>query len=173
MITITPIRIREHYTVMLTLLEALHVSEQEFFPNTANWKDIATDYMAHVMEMQETCDGACLMAYDGDIPAGFIFAYTEEPDESRIEAYTGNTLYVSDGYVVPAYRRQGIYQQLNEALENSYIKKGIRRIVRYTLANNHRMQAFLASKAYTPVRLVYEKWLSPDGTESLPLFPPQ
>ncbi|PSL50265.1 acetyltransferase (GNAT) family protein [Chitinophaga niastensis] len=171
MITITPIRIREHYNIISSMMEALHVSEHEFFPKTAAWESIADSYMQHVITMQEDCDGACLLAYSDDTPAGFIFAYLEEADESRIEDYTGDTLYVSDGYVAQPFRRQGIYRLLNEELERMYIEQGIRRIVRYTLTNNHRMQQFLAAKDYEPVRLVYEKWLTQDGKNAIPIFP--
>jgi len=153
------------------MLKELHISELEFFPKTAAWEDIQADYMQHVISTQEENDGTCLLASKDGEPAGFIFAYVEEPDESRIEDYTGDTLYVSDGYVAPAFRRMGIYRQLNDALEAIYIQKGIRRIVRYTLSNNRRMQQFLASQQYEPVRIVYEKWLTPDGKEGIKLFP--
>ncbi|HEY9256485.1 GNAT family N-acetyltransferase [Chitinophaga sp.] len=171
MITIRPIRIRDHYALISDMMEQLHISEKEFFLKTASWDNIAADYMQHVIETQETCDGTCLLAYVDDTPAGFIFAYLEEADESRIEDYTGDTLYVSDGYVAATFRRQGIYKQMNEALESIYIAKGIRRMVRYTLANNVRMQQFLASENYEPVRLVYEKWLTEDGKKPVTLFP--
>lgn len=172
MITIRSIQIRDHYDLINSMMEQLHLSEKTFFLKTAAWESIASNYMQHVMEMQETCDGTCLLAYVDAQPAGFIFAYLEEPDESRIEDYTGNTLYVSDGYVANEFRRQGIYRMMNEELERIYVEMGIRRIVRYTLANNHRMQQFLVSKDYEPVRLVYEKWLTPDGKKPVPLFPP-
>lgn len=170
MITITPIRIKDHYELLSAMLKELHISELEFFPKTAAWEDIQTDYMQHVISTQEENDGTCLLATKDGEPAGFIFAYVEEPDESRIEDYTGDTLYVSDGYVAPAFRRMGIYRQLNDALEAIYIQKGVRRIVRYTLSNNLRMQQFLTSQQYEPVRLVYEKWLSPDGKQAIKLF---
>lgn len=170
MITITPIRIKEHYALLAAMMKELHLSELAFFPQTAVWEDIQDNYMQHVISTQEENDGTCLLAAKDGEPAGFIFAYVEEPDESRIEAYTGNTLYVSDGYVAPAFRRMGIYRQLNDALEAIYLQKGIRRIVRYTLSNNFRMQQFLASQQYEPVRIVYEKWLTPDGKAPIRLI---
>jgi len=171
MVTIKPIRIRDHYALINSMMEQLHLSEKEFFPQTASWESISNNYMQHVIDTQENCDGACLLAYVDNTPAGFIFAYLEEPDESRIEDYTGDTLYVSDGYVAKEFRRQGIYRLMNEALEKIYVEKGVRRMVRYTLANNQRMQQFLASENYEPVRLVYEKWLTEDGKKPVALFP--
>ncbi|RBL92521.1 GNAT family N-acetyltransferase [Chitinophaga flava] len=173
MVTITPIRVSDHYELLAAMMKELHLSELDFFHKTAAWENIRADYMQHVISTQEEYDGTCLLATQDNEPAGFIFAYVEEPDESRIEDYTGNTLYVSDGYVAPAFRRMGIYRQLNDALEAIYIRKGIRRIVRYTLSNNHRMQQFLASQQYEPVRVVYEKWLTPDGKDTIRLFPEQ
>jgi ribosomal protein S18 acetylase RimI-like enzyme len=171
-ISISPIKIREHYTVMDQLMRELHVSEKGFFAQTASWDTISENYLRHVISMQEECDGVCLMAYVDGLPAGFIFGYLEEADDSRIETYTGDTLYVSDGYVRETYRRQGIYRRLNEELEKIFIARGVRRIVRYTLTNNHRMQQFLDSLQYKPVRLVYEKWLNEDGTQALDLGMP-
>lgn len=171
MLTITAIRISDHVEVISQMLEELHLSEKSFFLKTASWSSIAGNYMQHVIEMQETCNGTCLLARVDDTPIGFIFAYVEEPDESRIEDYTGDTLYVSDGYVLKEFRRQGIYRQMNDALEKIYIEKGIRRIVRYTLSNNYRMQEFLASEGYEAVRWVYEKWLMEDGKQPQQLFP--
>lgn len=153
------------------MMQELHLSELDFFHKTAAWKDIEANYMQHVISTQEENDGTCLLAYADGVPAGFIFAYTEEADESRIEDYTGDTLYVSDGYVAPDFRRMGIYRQLNDVLEKIYLEKGIRRMVRYTLSNNYRMQQFLASQHYEPVRIVYEKWLTPDGKQPVKLFP--
>ncbi|CAL1516708.1 GNAT family N-acetyltransferase [Chitinophaga sp. MM2321] len=170
MLTITPILIRDHYALIAAMMQALQDSENTFIHKMAAWESIAADYMQHVISTQETSDGTCLLAYSDGIPAGFIFGYIEEADESRIEDYTGDTLYISDGYVAPAFRRQGIYRRLNEALEKIYIDKDVRRIVRYTASNNHRMQQFLASQQYESVRIVYEKWLTPDGKEQIKLF---
>jgi ribosomal protein S18 acetylase RimI-like enzyme len=100
-----------------------------------------------------------LVAYSGTIAVGFILGYIEVPDDSRIEIDTGKELYVSDGYVVPQYRKQGIYKKMNELLEQKYAAKGVRRITRFTLVNNEPMKKFLGSSGYKPTRILYEKWL--------------
>jgi ribosomal protein S18 acetylase RimI-like enzyme len=163
MITIKEIQIKEHYAAISKLLLGLHNSEKELFSKGADWKDIEKPYMRHVIQMQEENEGTCLVAMSNDEMVGFIFGYSYEQEDDRTETYTGRELYVSDGYVDPAYRRMGIYKQLNEALEAKYIKEGVRRIIRFTLNTNERMQHFLAQNNYTVVRLQYEKWLTPDG----------
>jgi ribosomal protein S18 acetylase RimI-like enzyme len=166
---IKAIRVKDHYDTVYNMMLELHHSEQEMFDKAASWQDIGKNYMQHVIAAQEENDGTFLIAYIADQPAGFIFGYTEEQDDSRIEIYTGTELYISDGFVHPTYRRQGIYKQLNDKIEALYIHKGIRRISRFTLATNNRMQAFLSGSGYRPTRVIYEKWLSPDGTECIPL----
>ena len=109
--------------------------------------------------MQQQNEGMCLVAFKGNEAIGFIFGYLEEQDDSRIEVYTGKELYISDGYVVPQYRRQGIYHQLNAWMEDYYINLGIRRILRYTLLRNAGMRQFLENQDYFVTRLLYEKWL--------------
>lgn len=168
-IIISPVNIREHYKVIVGMMQALHVSEKELFDKTADWDDISESYMRHAIECQEECNGTCLVAYVAGEPAGFTFGFTAEDEDERFESYVGEDLYVSDGYIRPEYRRMGLYKTLNTELERIYIAKGVRRIIRYTLTSNTRMQALLERQGFTAVRMVYHKWLSPDGKEVLPL----
>jgi len=158
-IVIEPIIISEHYGVISRMMHELHIHEHSLFDKTAQWPDIETSYMRHVMTMQEQSEGLCLMAYVNNEPVGFIFGYVEEQDDSRIEIHEGKELYVSDGYVKEEHRRLGIYRLLNAALEQHYINKGIKRIIRFTLVNNTGMRQFLDSEDYSVTRLLYEKWL--------------
>lgn len=158
-VVIKPVLIKDEYGLISDMMAELHANEQSLNPNTAPWREVASSYMRHVIEMQQDSAGACLVAYVGDVPAGFIFGYLEEQDDSRIEVDTGDMLYVSDGYVYEAYRRYGIYRKLNHALELHYTADGVRRITRFTLANNVAMQRFLESEGYKVTRLLYEKWL--------------
>lgn len=166
---IKPVRIRDHYTVISDMMRGLHESEKQLFNKTDDWDVICNNYMKHVMEMQDDYQGTCLVGYVAGQPAGFILGYEEEEDESRIEAYEGKDLYVSDGFVYPEYRRIGLYRAMNKMLEEIYIERGVRRILRYTLTSNLRMQRFLEQEQFQPVRLLYEKWLTPDGKGVVPL----
>jgi ribosomal protein S18 acetylase RimI-like enzyme len=109
--------------------------------------------------MQEECEGHCLVAYIDDVPAGFIFGYAEDQDDSRFEEYTGKQLYVADGYVVPEYRRMGIYKMLNSLLELHFAGMGVKRITRFTMHNNDGMRGLLEKEGYVVTRVLYEKWL--------------
>ncbi len=168
-IDIRSVRIKDHYSMISEMMSRLQESEQQMFDKTAPWVEVEKSYLSHMIEMQAENDGTCLVAFIENKFCGFIFGYTEEPDESRIEEYIGKELYVSDGYVDPSYRRMGIYQKLNTKLEEIYVAKGVRRIIRFTLAVNTRMQGFLKKEGYQAVRLLYEKWLTPDGKKTQPL----
>ena len=169
-IEILPVSIRTEYAAISMLMRRLHESEQELFDKTDDWDVIEESYMRHAIEAQEGCNGTCLLAYADGAPVAFIFGYEEEEDDSRIEAYTGKELYISDGYVLPQYRRAGLYGQMNEQLEAMYIAQGVRRILRFTLTSNTRMQGFLQRQGYQPVRYLYEKWLTTDGKAIVPLI---
>ena len=151
--------IREKKAVISSLMSGLQQSEYEYFDKSAPWNNIEKNYLHHMMSMQEDCAGTCLIAYDGTIAVGFIFGYVEEPDDSRIEIDRGKELYVSDGFVLPEYRKQGIYKKLNERLEQKYIQKGVSRITRFTLVNNQPMKNFLSQSGYHATRILFEKWL--------------
>ena len=169
-IHIEAVQVQEHYATISRFMKELHESEKELFDKTALWSDIETSYMRHAIESQQEYDGTCLIAFINGEPVGFIFGYIDEPDDSRIEEYEDKELYVSDGYVSAQHRRKGIYKMLNDELERIYIDKGVRRIVRFTLMSNTRMQGFLERENYQPVRLLYEKWLDKDGKQVLPLY---
>jgi ribosomal protein S18 acetylase RimI-like enzyme len=156
---IRAIRIADNYGLMNDMMRKLHDHEYILFDKTASWDDIEVSYMRHVIEKQEDSEGLCLVAYVDNEPAGFMFGYAEEQDDSRIEIYKGKELYVSDGFVDEKFRRQGIYKKLNEELEKHFIAKGIKRIVRFTRVNNNRMKGFLENEGYEVTRLLYEKWL--------------
>lgn len=162
-ITIRSILVTDNYELVENMMRDLHDSEHELFNKAAHWDNIRESYMRHVISCQEENEGTFLAAYINDEPAGFIFGYLEEQDDSRIEVYTGPELYVSDGYIFPLYRKMGIYRKLNSALEATYIAKGVRRISRFTLRSNTRMQHLLESEGYRATRIVYEKWLEDDG----------
>jgi ribosomal protein S18 acetylase RimI-like enzyme len=161
-IEIKPIIIKEHYEAISNLMRGLHENERMLFDKTADWSDIKESYMKHVIEMQEESEGTCIVAFSNEHAVGFIFGYLEEQDESRIEDYTGLELYVSDGFVLPEYRRQGIYKKMNDLLEKMYIEKGVKRMTRFTLVNNKPMQKFLEGSGYVATRFLYEKWLDED-----------
>ena len=169
-ITINPILIHEHYGIIDEMMRGLHESEKALFDQTDAWPNIREQYMQHVIRMQESSEGTCMLAYVDGQPAGFVFGYIDEEEEdSRIETYTGLDLYVSDGYVMSTFRRMGLYKMMNAALERIYVERGVRRMLRFTLAGNVPMQHFLEGEGYTAVRYLYEKWLRPDGKEILPI----
>ncbi|MFI5195695.1 MAG: GNAT family N-acetyltransferase [Chitinophagales bacterium] len=156
---IIPVKITDHYEVISGMMHKLHLHEQVLFNKTAEWVDIEAGYMRHITKMQDECEGLFLMAYVDKVPAGFIFGYLDEQDDSRIEIHEGKELYISDGYVAKEFRSHGIYHKLNDQLEQHFIAKGIKRIIRFTLINNTPMRRFLEREEYMVTRLLYEKWL--------------
>jgi len=156
---IEAIKVSEHIAVVDELMQLLHDSERNMNPHTAQWENIRDNYLQHIIICQETCEGLFLIAKNAEEVIGFIFGYIDAPDEIDFEGGEGDDLYVSEGFVKEAYRRQGVYTTLNAALEAHYKDYAIRRIYRYTLYNNERMQQWLTVQGYQPVRLVYEKWI--------------
>lgn len=158
-IEIKSVKIADYYDTIHAMMSALHANERLLFEKTADWNEIDRNYMKHIIERQTADEGVFLIAFADGKSAGFIFGYLETPDDSRIEIFTGKELYVSDGFIYPEYRRQGIYRQLNKELERIFIAQGIKRITRFTLVNNTGIRQLLEAGGYTVTRLLYEKWL--------------
>ena len=167
-IEIKKVSIKKEYEIVSAMMKALQESEKAMNDKSALWNDIQQNYMSHLIDAEQENEGTCLIAYVDKNVAGFLFGYTDEQDESRIETYTGKELYITDGFIYPDYRRLGIYQQMNKQIEEMYIAKGIRRITRFTLFTNKRMKGFLEKQGYTATRILYEKWLDEDGKNLLP-----
>lgn len=145
--------------MMEAMFRSLQENEERLNERSASWNEIGKNYMSHVIEMQEDAEGMCLVAFDeGGEEMGFIFGYLDEADDSRIERYTGDSLYISDGYIKPEYRKRGIYRMLNTEIERIYLDKGIKRIYRFTLHNNENMNKFLKSEHYELTRVLFEKY---------------
>lgn len=157
--SIKKIKITENLPIVDELVGELHVSEKEMNDKTADWSQIRNNYLKFMAECEDENDGTFLIAEADGRAIGFLFGYIDEKDDSNFELGDADDLYVSEGYVKKEYRKQGIYSALNKAFEESYSDYNIRKIYRYTLCNNDTMQRWLASQGYTPVRLVYEKWL--------------
>jgi GNAT superfamily N-acetyltransferase len=168
-IIINEVNIREYIKDIEPMLRDLHLSEQELFNKTDDWENISKNYLQHIIQMQEEYEGTCLLAFHQNEVIGFIFGYTEDQDDSRIEKYTGKQLYISDGYVKRPYRKKGVYRLLNNKIEANYVAKGIRRIIRFTLSSNTRMMKFLEFEGYKATRILYEKWLDDDGCKTIEL----
>lgn len=159
MIQIRPLDIITERETAATLLAALHDSEQALNTHTAAWKEIENQYLDYVAECIDEYDGLFLIAEAEGRTISFIFGYIETQDESNFEIGNGDDLYVSEGFVEPAYRKQGVYTLLNQAFEQHYRSFNLRRIFRYTLVNNEPMHYWLQKQGYQPIRVVYEKWL--------------
>lgn len=157
--SIKKIKITENLPIVDKLVGELHVSEKEMNDKTADWSHIRNNYLQFMADCEDENDGTFLIAEVDGRAIGFLFGYIDEKDDSNFELGDADDLYVSEGYVKKEYRKQGIYSALNKAFEESYSDYNIRKIYRYTLCNNDTMQRWLASQGYTPVRLVYEKWL--------------
>ncbi len=159
LINIRPLDIVTERQTAAVLLAALHESEQTLNRRTADWKGIENQYLDYIAECIREYQGRFLLAETGGAAIGFIFGYIEKQDNSNFETGTGDDLYVSEGFVDPAYRKLGIYARLNQAFEAHYLSFDLRRIFRYTLVNNEPMHHWLPQQGYQPVRIVYEKWL--------------
>ena len=158
-IEVKEVNVADNYAMIAAFMLELHKNEFTLNDKTAQWADIETSYMRHIMDAQKENDGMCVVAYVNDVAAGFIFGYAEEQDDSRFEINEGAELYVSDGYIMPEFRRLGLYRTLNRHLEQAFIARGIKRITRLTMVNNTGMRQLLESEGYIVTRLMYEKWL--------------
>lgn len=122
--------------------------------------EIAEAYLAEIRELAAANHGAIFVAeISGDFAgyaAGWVAQETnmeETPDSNRYG-------YVSDAYVVPQRRGQGVVGRLLEALETHLRKTGVTRLRIGVLANNASALRAYRKHGFQPYEAVLEKKLT-------------
>lgn len=100
-----------------------------------------------------SADWICLLAADGETPAGLCFAQMRK----RTCMVNRLTAYIDDLFVLPSYRRQGVATALFCAAEESAREKGAERMDLMVWSFNQAAIAFYESLGMTPQRLIFEK----------------
>ncbi|TKX75075.1 GNAT family N-acetyltransferase [Halorubrum sp. GN11_10-6_MGM] len=104
-------------------------------------------------------DGDSTSAGDGSGPVGFVGFSLERGDYER-DAVRGT---VSNLYVVPERRGEGIGAALLDAAERALAEAGADRVALEALADNDRARAFYADRGYGPHRVELMKPLGEEG----------
>ncbi|MEE9219588.1 MAG: GNAT family N-acetyltransferase [Acidobacteriota bacterium] len=143
--------VREHRPEDIPQIEACLVELQEFErglqPRLAEGRAIASRYVAHMLKRcAETKGGVYVAEVDGDI-AGFATVWTHMKSEPILEREF-EYAYVSDLYVRPKYRRQGLATALMARIEAHARERGVDLVRLMVLARNDLARPFYDACGY-------------------------
>jgi len=112
-------------------------------------------YLAHTIQTQESGQGIILLAEQKDRLIGFVCLL--RPDDNAAEsAYA----FMSDLFVIPEYRHQGVGSQLTRKLEQQACVMGATRIALRVTAENVGAHQFYINEQYQEKFVVMSKELS-------------
>lgn len=122
--------------------------------------EIAADYLTYLQGHVATSDGVLLVAeLEGRVVGyvGCIIDRYDGPEEAPDSAVYG---YITDLYVEPAWRSQGIAQRLLAAAEAHARARGMTRLRIEALSNNQEALGAYRRFGFTPYVLTLEKRLT-------------
>lgn len=140
-------------------VEAIQEHERAMVPQLKPGRDIGDSYTADLLESVAARSGAILLARAGDETIGFACAWIETEDDPLLREEARAHAYVSDLYVVDAWRRQGVARLLMEALEAGMRRRGCRRIRVCSKAGNAMALDCYAAMGYRPYEVIFAKSL--------------
>lgn len=117
------------------------------------------EYLAHTIQTQESGLGIILLAEQKDRLIGFVCLL--RPDNNAVEnAAESAYAFMSDLFVIPEYRHQGVGSQLTRKLEEQARVMGATRIALRVTAENVGAHQFYKNEQYQEKFVVMSKELS-------------
>lgn len=147
MIEITEWR-QEDLVAIRSFIEQLQEHERSLVPMLKPGCEISADYLQKLLSQIEACNGLMLVARTANSsnlcnPVGFICAWMTQDDDELLKDEARAYAYISDIFVAPAYRQNGIASQLLTKVEELLINRGAKQIrLCSKSANSHALQCY-------------------------------
>jgi ribosomal protein S18 acetylase RimI-like enzyme len=138
--------------LVLELHEALRPLNVDLAPG----ETILDAYFAHLLQMQDTADGALFVAEQDARLVGYIclFGRVPPPDPDEIDQPHS---YIADLYVQPDVRRQHVGERLLKEAEEHAQRLGVHKIELEVLADNREAIRFYRRQGYTDHIIIMTK----------------
>ncbi len=153
-ITIRPYESKNDKDQVLKCIIDLQEHERAVEPSKLPGKDVADDYLAYIVFECKEKNGEIFVADNAGEILGFSCVWIDEDDDPTVSKES--LAYLSDLYVKPEFRRQGIATKLMQARKQYALDRGIRKIRVCTLAKNIGIQETLKSQGFTPHEITWE-----------------
>lgn len=154
-ITIKHVTTEDEWQQMKILLAELLAFEKSLRPQRKDTENVIHGAFRYVRENITARQGAAILALDNEGKAiGFINGWLDGGD--GLDADYPQSGSISDAYVVPLFREQGVFKKLNQAMATHFKSQGVLRMETYTLGNNLAMQEILKKAGFTPHKVFFE-----------------
>jgi len=144
MIIITEWR-QDDLVAIRSFIEQLQEHERSLVPMLKPGCEISADYLQKLLSKIESCNGLMLVARNAKAanPVGFICAWMAHDDDQLIQEEARAYAYISDIFVAPDYRQNGIASKLLREVEQLMINRGAKQMrLCSKSANRHALQCY-------------------------------
>jgi DNA-binding HxlR family transcriptional regulator/GNAT superfamily N-acetyltransferase len=135
--------------------------ERSLHPSRSHGKIIGDDHLGYLENIVKQLEGRILVAESNQQLFGFIVCFIEEMEEGdkHIIEEQRRFGYISDLYVLPEGRGQGIGKALVKQAENHFHNLGLFSVKISFLHNNYQAEKLYYRLGYQPYENIYEKRL--------------
>jgi GNAT superfamily N-acetyltransferase len=146
---------------LYTLLLELQAYEAILHPTRRNWTEQdAVAYWETIKPRLSANEGVCLVGEVDGKAVGFSLGWIEnDVYEMKVHPHEARYAFLSEGFVLPEYRRSKVFSQLVAGMEEYFYGLGIRRIRRGSFANNSSLLAAANAQGYQLYEITLEKVL--------------
>jgi ribosomal protein S18 acetylase RimI-like enzyme len=159
MLTIDTFQLSELAT-LIAFVEAIQEHERTNVPDLKSGSEIGSDYAQLLIRTAAERNGCILMARTDTEIIGVGCALVEQDDDTLLRDDARTHAYISDIFVVDAWRRRGIAMRLLETLEVEMRSRGCHRIRICSKATNHFASECYKKAGYQPYEIIFGKRLA-------------
>ncbi|MCU0532574.1 MAG: GNAT family N-acetyltransferase [Hydrococcus sp. Prado102] len=147
--------------ILVNFMTQLQEFERTLHPNRSDGRLIGSDHLAYLERLAIEQNGCILVAESLGELLGFLVCFVEEIDagDKHIIEQECRFGYISDLYVLPKSRGQGIATALIQQAEVHFKALGLSTVRITFLHNNYLAQKFYEDIGYQPYEIIYEKRL--------------
>lgn len=149
-------------SALVAFMTSLQAFEQSLCENRADANEAAAAHLDHLLGLVAQCGGFVLISELGGRPIGFLVGTTDGPPEGdrHIREEMRKVGYVSDIYIEPEQRGQGIAQGLLAVAESRFRAMGLPAMEICFLAANDGARRAYEAFGFEPYEVLYSKPLN-------------
>ncbi len=145
---------------VLAFLTALSDYELPLYDGLREGADCAEEYFETTSRAVENNNALMLIAEKDGRPAGFIWFCEEMDDDVLLREDARRHGYITDLFVLPEFRGQGVARALMAAVEQRCRALGLDRLRVGAIGANQPARRFYEARGYVPVIVTHEKRLN-------------
>lgn len=147
----------EDFPFLVECVAAIQEHERDELPELKPGQEIAQDYTSSLVHAVEQKGGVILLAKNGTERVGFVSAWPDTDNDPCFKEEFRKHAYISDIYIIKAWRGRGLARKLLGAIESAMRDRGCLRVRICAKATNISAVNLYKSSGYNPYEIIFSK----------------